>query len=148
MLRSLFLQKISLRASHFGTLLQSKKYCNTNDIGKEDTQKQNKVNDDIYKNKSIEEKLKYIFEKKMKNDKYPLFSDYNTYEKWMPVRLIGGGYHELYKFPYYVNDNDLDMSWDAKLDLEELISNLSKGGKKPRILFHIDSHRKMCYNLI
>ena len=101
------LSKSSLHTTYFGTLVQLKSYFNAS-ICTENTLKQNKVNDNIYEGKSMEEKLKKTFENKMKNDKYPLFADFNTYEKWLPVRDIDG-YRKLYKLPYYTNKIDLDF---------------------------------------
>ena len=40
-----------------------------------------------------------------------------------------------------IKDRNTDK---AKMYMKELIVKLSKGGKKPRILFHVDEHRKMC----
>ena len=188
----------------------------------------------------------------MKSGEFPLFKDFNTYEKWLPVRQIDT-HRKLYQLPHYTNENDLDLlvkkleertiprrdakyfvappasgktcavlpaflrsaakdgdngfthyiyiafrnnknrsfratpftpdndknvaykqgaafiinclekilhdqePIDGEIDInekdsggkaikymEELISKLSKGGKKTRILFHVDEHRDMC----
>ena len=93
------LSKRSFRTLYF-TLVQSKTYCNN--VNREDSQ-QNKVDE-----KSLEERLKETFETKMKNEAYSLFTDYDTYKKWLPVRDIAG-YRKLYELPYYTNEKDLDM---------------------------------------
>lgn len=41
----------------------------------------------------------------MKSDEFPLFTDFNTYEKWLPVRQID--MLKLYQLPHYTNENDL-----------------------------------------
>ena len=41
-------------------------------------------------------------------------------------------------------DFDENSDENVKEYMNELITKLSKGGKKPRILFHVDEHRKMC----
>ena len=97
------LLKRSFSTAYF-TLVQSKTYCNN--AYKEDSQ-QNKV-DNIYNIISLEERLKETFGIKMKNKTYPLFTDYDTYKKWLPARDIGG-YRKLCELPYYTSENDLDM---------------------------------------
>ena len=102
------LGKRSLCTKYF-TSVWSKPYCNSTGIGKEDTLKEIKNNDDVIQDKSLKEKLEHTFNTKMKNDVYPLFSDFNTYEKWMPVRRIGSGYRKLYELPHYTKEQDLDI---------------------------------------
>lgn len=75
------------------TFVQSKKYCNAiGSIGKEDIVKPcNLQFIDNVNESQIETKLKNIFENKMKNGNYPLFSNYAIYEKWLPVRSKSQG---------------------------------------------------------
>ena len=111
MFHSLLLPKRSLSSKlYFGTLVQSNTYCNNNaGIGKEDTLKETMVNDDVNQDKSLEYQLKRTFEKKMKNDAFRLFADFDTYKKWLPVRLIFGDFRKLYELPHYTNEHDLDI---------------------------------------
>ena len=89
----------SLHTTYFVKVIQSKSYCN-GIIGK-DTVTALNLRSVGYKNESQLE------------TKYPLFSDYKIYKKWLPVRLIKGssdhfGYQRLYKLPHWVNEHDLE----------------------------------------
>ena len=123
MLCSLLLKR-PLRTTY---LTCSKEYCidsnNTSILGKKDALKETlEVIDDKQKkqDKSLEEKLIRTFEKKMKNGAYPLFTNFDTYKKWLPVRFINGYYRELYKLPHYTDEYDLDM----------LVKKLEEGAKE------------------
>ena len=97
----------SFRTTYFtsktGTLVRFSKTYYSDSIGKDDTQ--NKVDYE----ELVEKKLKDTFDKRMKNNAYPLFADFDTYKKWMPVRLIKNDFRQLYKLPHYTNENDLDF---------------------------------------
>ena len=54
----------------------------------------------------IEEQL--IFEERMKNNSYPLFTNWSNYENWLPVREINQEFRKLYKLPHWVKEKDLD----------------------------------------
>ena len=60
----------------------------------------------------IEEQVKKIFEERMKNNSYPLFTAWNNYENWLPVRKIDGEFRKLYKLPHWIKEKDLDIVVD------------------------------------
>ena len=60
----------------------------------------------------IEEQVKQIFEEKMKNDSFPLFTNWSNYEKWLPVRNINKKFRKLYELPHWIKEKDLDFVVD------------------------------------
>ena len=85
---------------------------------------------DLQQNKiteiGFENKLKEIFEKKMKNDSFPLFANWSNYEKWLPVREINEKFCKLYKLPHWVKEKDLDFVVSRLIDQQ----SDTKGARK------------------
>ena len=105
-----YYQKKTFHTAHF-TLVRLKPFC-TDSSGKCDTLKDTSCRTQVIDDQdkfTLEENLMHKFETKMKNDAYPLFTDYDTYKKWLPVRYIDGDYRELYKLPHYTDEHDLDL---------------------------------------
>ena len=65
----------------------------------------------------IEEQVKQIFEEKMKNDSYPLFTNWSNYEKWLPVREINRIFRKLYELPHWIKEKGLDFVVDRLAQL-------------------------------
>lgn len=57
---------------------------------------------------SIETRLKKHFQKVMKCEHIPLLSDFNVYNRSLPVRESGEEVLPLYTLPYWTNDEDLE----------------------------------------
>ena len=100
--------------------LQVKRYCHSS--SDQCSLNISSVDDklDLQQNKTtqigFENKLKQIFENKMKNDSFPLFSQWSNYEKWLPVREINEKFFKLYKLPHWVKEKDLDFVVSRLID--------------------------------
>eukprot|EP01031_Cornospumella_fuschlensis_P031072 gene31072-37553_t len=62
----------------------------------------------------VEEQTKVAFNKFMKNHSVPLFRDFESYAKSLPVRFEATDYVQLYRNPFFMKEEDLQhMAWQV-----------------------------------
>ena len=88
--------------------------------------KSNLSEDQLKKEGSLEDRLKRVFERSMRNNQIPLFSEWNSYARSLPRREFNRYDPYLYKLPYWANDKDVsDMA-------DKLYYPRRVGGGNPR----------------
>ena len=69
---------------------------------------------------AVSEKLKELFTARMKNEKIPLFRDFDTYAVSLPVGLYGGDYLKLHELSYWVKCQSSYLSYLKEMFARQL----------------------------